>query len=197
MNLVNNFDQIREMLSFESSTNFYFIQILKRRKENPTLKTNSKVVKDFYVYSLNEFDLIKDKIIDICNKENARAYIRLNKRCSKKTALYMMKSLTELIISENYKAAANLFPSVAGEFHSDPDKKWVLDIDDMSILTEDFIKTIEQLQIEAKHIPLMVNIPTKNGCHFITRTFNVQKFNNLFPNVGDIIKKDCPTLLYF
>ena len=44
--MVNNFDKIRNFLTFNSSDDFYFIQILKRRKDNPTLFKN--ILEDEY-----------------------------------------------------------------------------------------------------------------------------------------------------
>ena len=120
--MTNNFDKIRNFLNFKNENDFYFIQIIKRRKENPDLKTNSKIVRDIYIYSLEDFDKKIDNIKYLCEVEKARAYIRLNKRDSKKVGLQMLKRIADLISSENYKSICNIYPSVAGKFSSDKDK---------------------------------------------------------------------------
>ena len=83
---MNNFDQIRNMLSFPDENAFYFLQILKRRKDNPGLEKDMIHLADYYIYSLEQFDNIKQRIIDQCDTENARAYFRLNRRDAKKVA---------------------------------------------------------------------------------------------------------------
>ena len=41
---INNFELIKKLLNFDDSDKFYFIQIFKRRKDNPELKVNNKVI---------------------------------------------------------------------------------------------------------------------------------------------------------
>jgi hypothetical protein len=200
--MTNNFEKIRNFLNFKNENDFYFIQIIKRRKENPELKTNSKIVRDIYIYSLEDFDNKIDNIKYLCEIEKARAYIRLNKRDSKKVGLQMLKRITDLIISENYKAICNIYPSVAGEFSSDEDKTWVIDVDDFNLIPEPTFKKICQdltdLQVETGRQPLVEIIPTKNGIHLITRPFNIAKAQVLHPEIlnKENIKKDSPTLLF-
>ena len=45
--MVNNFKLISELLEFNSSDEFYFLQIMQRKKEIPTLKSNSRVIKEY------------------------------------------------------------------------------------------------------------------------------------------------------
>ena len=144
------------------------------------------------------------KIIKICNDENARAYFRLNRRDAKKVGLQMLKRITDLIISENYRPIKNSYASIACEFHSDPDKTWLIDIDWIDYenfpgAIEKIKEIISNLQIEAKREPLMIEIPTKNGFHIITRPFNIGKLNQLLimeklPQMDS--HKDNPTILY-
>jgi hypothetical protein len=202
--MINNAHLIRPLLKFESPNDFYFLQILKRRKDNPDLERDMNVLGDFYIYSLEQFDNLMPKIIKICNDENARAYFRLNRRDAKKVGLQMLKRITDLIISENYRPIKNSYASIAGEFHSDPDKTWLIDIDWIDY--ENFPGAIEKtkeiisnLQIEANREPLMIEIPTKNGFHIITRPFNISKLNQLLimgklPQMDS--HKDNPTILY-
>ena len=65
---------------FESSDDFYFLQILKRKKEHPDLGSNSITVHTYYVNSLEHFKNIEKEVINLCEFHNARAYINLNKR---------------------------------------------------------------------------------------------------------------------
>jgi hypothetical protein len=192
--MVDNFDQIRSLLKFENvDDDFYFLQLLQRKKDNPDLSCSVKVVDDYYIYSLEQFDSLKQHIIQICTEKNARAYFRLNRRSAKKVGLQMLKKVTDLIINEQYKQIKNAYPGVVGEFHSDNDKSWLIDIDskDTELLETVSNKAIE-LQTLTNKPPVVICIPTRSGYHLITRPFNLKEFK--FPNVD--IHKDNPTILF-
>lgn len=198
--MLNNFQIIRNFLDFSNPDTYYFLQLLKRRKDNPDMDRDMVVIDDIFLYSLEQYDRMQDDIIKTCNAHNCRAYFRVNKRSLKKTGLQMLKRVADLIVSENYKAIKNSYSAVSGEFHGDEDKKWIVDIDykdyqdNLSVLAQ--IHTdIELLQRETGREPMMETIPTKNGYHLITRPFNLQTFKQRnYPNVD--VHKDNPTILY-
>lgn len=201
MKEIDNFSVIRKILRFPTEDSFYFLQVLKRRKDNPDLEKDMIHLADFYIYSLEDYDRLMDRVINLCQSENARAYLRLNVRDSKKTAMMTLKKIVDYISTENYKAVKKAYASCTGEYHSDPDKTWIVDIDNVSI---DFFnhsekqirirQMITDLQIEAGKEPMMHLIPTRNGVHIITRPFNLQKFKSEFPDID--IHKDNPTILF-
>ena len=47
--MVNNFKQISDLLKFDTEDDFYYCQILKRKKEHAELGRNSVVVKTYYM----------------------------------------------------------------------------------------------------------------------------------------------------
>lgn len=199
--MINNFEQIRGFLDFSNPDTYYFIQILKRRKDNPDMDKDMSVIDDIFIYSVEQFDRMEKEIIKTCIDYNARAYFRVNKRSMKKTALQMLKRVTDLIISENYKAVKSAFSSVSGEFHADDDKKWIVDIDNFdkskmgeSLRALSIYQNLEELQKESKREPLMEVVPTKNGVHIITRPFNLQKFKQMYPEID--VHKDNLTILF-
>lgn len=198
---MNNFDLIRKMLSFPDENAFYFLQILKRRKDNPDLEKDMIHIADYYIYSLEQFDGLRQRIIDQCDTENARAYFRLNRRDAKKVAMQVLKRTVDHIVSENYRAVKNVFASCSGEFHSDPDKKWIVDIDCVSIDTfnhaevyNDVRDLISNLQSEAGKEPMLNLIRSKSGVHIVTRPFNLNKFKSRFPDID--VHKDNMVILY-
>ena len=193
--MVNNSEKIRTMLSFEDKDDFYFLQILKRRKDNPDMERDMVVIDNFYIDSFETYDKKIPNVIALCIMENARAYFRLNKRNYAKLGPHMLKRVVDIVFTENCKALRSAFDSVTGEFHSDPDKTWVVDVDnDKNVAFGDLCATLVQLQKEAHREPMMFYIPTKNGLHIITRPFNLQKFKAQFPTLD--CHKDNPTLLY-
>lgn len=191
--MVNNFSKAKLFLQFDDPNTYYFLQIIKRRKDNPEMDNHSKIIKDIYIYSLEQFESMEDKIINLCCKNNARAYLRLNKRCAKKTGFQVLKRITELIISEDYKAIPNVYASISGEFHADEDKKWIVDIDNTNEY-DNIIKLVHDLQTETGREPLTECFPTKDGMHIVTRPFNLQQFKGVYSDVD--VHKDNMIILY-
>lgn len=203
---LDNFKLITPFLDFPNKDTFYFLQIIKRRKENPEMKTGNKVIKSYYLRNDKDLNKLKSNIIDYCVFNNARAYIRLNKRSKRKQALQCLKRITELVISEDYDAVSNVFEHIAGEFHSDPVKKWIIDFDKDNVpnLTE----VVQAYKEELKDF-ILVEVPTFNGIHLITKTFNLNNYSNKkHPITGEpfksslidcrnaVILKDNPTILF-
>lgn len=219
--MTDNFDLITNFIQKEIALekgDFFFVQILQRRKENPGMKKDVSLIKNFFFYSIEEFYNAKDNIIELCHEFNARAYIRLNKRNIKKISLQTLKIVADDIINgtfrnelitvnneephksleliqiitgeimdNNFSSVRFAYLSACGQFASDPNKKWIIDLDDSSILEEvsNFITTFT---------PILITIPTKNGYHIITSGFNPNLFKNKYPTIE--IQKDSPTVLY-
>lgn len=85
--MVDNFELIRTLLKFESKDDFYFIQILQRPKDNPEIGASNRLVKSYYIRSLEYFNSKKNEIKQVCELYKARAYIHLTKRSYKDVAL--------------------------------------------------------------------------------------------------------------
>ena len=233
--MTDNFELIKKLIKENYTLNkgdFFFLQILKRRKENPDLKKDVSLIDNFFIIDDKDLDNYKQQIINLCQEHNARAYIRLNKRNEDKVSLQAFKiSTDELINSINQKYEEPLkfyylnnkinenfvsetekkfyilrmisdclmdcdwyndmiryqVLSAAGQFATDPVKKWIIDIDDNSKLDEvkSYLETITKV---------IGVIPTKNGHHIITIGFNPNLFTKKYPNIE--IKKDSPTILY-
>lgn len=200
--MIDNFEKVRNLLKFPNPTSFYFLEIIKRRKENPEMTKHASIIKDFYIYSLDEFDKLEGKIKELCDRENARAYFRLNLRDSKKIAFLYLKRLSELLLTEDYKNLPKIYASVVGEFHQDSEKKWLLDLDKKGEEEEDeldFITDLGILEASLKHYGVWIDcIKTKNGVHIITKPFRLDTFLNWIElaNISVDVHKDNPTILY-
>lgn len=97
-NLVDNFDRIEKFMEFNSSDDFYFVQIIKRRKDNPkddTRKGNYHAgawyLDKWRVHSAQELEQLKPQIIQACDQNNARAYITINSRSEAATNAQIIK----------------------------------------------------------------------------------------------------------
>lgn len=193
--MINNFEQINNLLNFENLNDFYYLQIIQRKKDIPDLKHNNHLILSYFITSNEMFKCVFEKeIIHYCNIFNARAYINLNKRNFKNLSLNMIKKLAENVSYEQYSDIPNLIDSLCGKYHNDPIKKWIIDLDEKvdSSIIESYWKFIENLQpIGSKKI---ATIPTKNGVHLICTPFDLQTFKRDFPLID--VHKNNPTLLF-
>lgn len=200
--MINNFEQIKPLLTFPIPNSFYFVEIIKRRKENPEMDKHAETLRDFYITSLESFERDFPKMVEYCDKFNARAYFRLNVRDAEMISLQCNKRFAELMITKDWKAWKRVYPSIAGEFHSDPNKHWLIDLDyedfesraEFSSNKLDVLNKIEELYTPDGNHFLYATIPTPNGQHLIVRPFRLDAFKKAFPNVD--VHRDNPCVLY-
>ncbi len=204
---MNNLDVILPILNFsDPEDKFYFIQIFKRRKDNPGMKKDMIVLKSFYIHTKEKLIEKFEEIKKICDDNNARAYIRLNRRSNKQIALQSMVRISTMISMNQYDIR-NVYDAICGQFHAEEDKTWIIDIDfiDFKIsknyresLLDELHESLIELQKEAGREPLMIGIPSKNGFHLITRPFNIKKMDTFRFETGFHFDyhKDNPTILY-
>ena len=81
---VDNYQAIGNLLEFKKPNDtIYFVQIIKRDKDNPGQKSKynaAQYLKEYYFEGLDEFLNAEQEIKSMCKKENARAYIYMNAR---------------------------------------------------------------------------------------------------------------------
>jgi len=190
----DNFNRITYYLDFREE-HFYYIQILSRKKDNPNQK-HVKLIRNYYVDDKDYFWKLEDTIKDLCNFFNARAYIRLNIRSYRDTALQQLKLDSDYIRSRQYKAVRSSFSKAAGRFNAQEKLLWVIDFDGkQKSMLKDVIAYIKELQKNIqKNYNCYSTLPTPNGIHLISNPFNLQQFKQEFPDID--VKKDNPTILY-
>lgn len=192
--MINNINLILPFLKFESKDDFYYLQILQRKKENPQLGSNSRVIKNYYItseeYLLDRYDEIKK----LCGIFNARAMIRLNKRSFEKVGFKTMENLAHTMMNKEYSFLNKSYDRACGLGHNDSEKKWILDIDFKDCTEKDIYGA---LNFTVAH-QIITKIPSKNGIHFITNPFRLDVFNTYCKKKGIKIEihKDNPTNLY-
>ena len=212
--MVNNLEIIKKMLNFVDPNDFYFVQVLQRKKENPEVGSNSRVIKTYYIRSVEHLEARFDEMRKLANLFNARVYINLNKRNFERLGYKVLKKVVGQMESQNYSSMSSAFDSVAGMYSAQEDKRWIIDLDydDINTFTDDyldankiavktftgmvnkvsnFINTLQPTSIFSKVIN---QIPTKNGLHLITSPFNLQDFRKKFPQID--VHKNNPTILY-
>ena len=196
--MIDNFDIIKGLLKFESPDDFYHLQIIKRKKENPELGSNSYVVKTYYIKSVEYLEKKRTEIINLCEFNNARACINLNRRSFERLAFHMLKKVTDQIMNKDFKSVRKAYESVCGAYSNEPNKKWIIDIDYKDISEEErgvIFNYIQLLIKETGKDETITIIPTRNGKHWITSPFNLAIFRENYGGTIDV-HKDNPTILY-
>lgn len=197
--MIDNFEQVANLLSFNSEDDFYFLQILQRKKDNPEeylgSNNSSRLIKAYYIKSKEELFKRKSEIIKLCEVFNARAGINLNKRSYYKTAFNTLKKIAELMHNKAFTKIYRAWNTACG-VHNGGDRIWLLDIDskDESFkIRHSLIKFIRQKEPKNKR-KILAEIPSKNGFHLITRCFDLRGFKEEFPDIE--IHKNNPVNLY-
>jgi len=198
--MIDNFEHILPLLEYPNEDTFYFLQLIKRKKDNPDLGNNSVTVKSYYIYSNDYLPSKKDEIIKLCEIFNARASINLNPRNNKKVAFALLQKIANQMSNGDFNNIKNAYDSVCGVYTSEIDKRWIIDIDTHdSEFQEGVADEIVRLQDEIndtrsqKH-KILAGIKTKNGMHIITNPFRLDTFQKKFPDIS--VHKNNPTLLY-
>lgn len=196
--MVDNIEIIRPLLQFDSEDDFYYLQILMRKKENPGLRSNSRVLKNYYIRSVEYLDKIYDEVKILCNQFNARAMLRLNKRSFYKVGYRALENMASTMSSKDFKHLKSQYDKACGQCHNDPNKKWIIDVDksDDYDIDDNYMKEL-CLRINSC-TPLgdkiITMIESKSGYHLITKPFNKHEFSKF--NFDISIHKDNPTNLY-
>lgn len=186
--MIDNSNLIKPMFYFNENNHMYFLcQLVIRRKDHPSSKIEDKVVRTYFMKSAEQLEKLMPEIKMLCDFYGARAYINVS---GKDYSTLRVRLLRKLITSldENIDADPDrLLNSSSGEIKSRA-PKWIIDIDNMDIL-EDVKKLVE------KEISEYDIIPTKQGCHIITRPIDLREIREKFPDI-DIHKNSMGTLLY-
>lgn len=192
--MVNNFEIIKNYLTFRDENDFYFLQIFKRRKDNPGMEKDMYVVTNYYVYSIEHLEKLKNDIISICDSTNSRAYIRLNVRNNRQVAFRCLNKLATLLTENKFRDVKAMYDASCGEVHDQKPKRWIVDIDTKDLEFVNQVGTfISELQ-NGLNYNIEGLLESKNGYHIITQPFNTKLFNEKFPSLD--IQKDNPTILY-
>lgn len=210
--MVDNFEIIKPLLKWDNEDQFYFLQVLQRKKDAaPGMKVNgtnnnSRLVKAYYVKSLDYLNFIQPEVIALCELFNARAGINLNKRSFEKMSLQHLKLVTDNIINKNYDKIYKTYSSAVGKFSHDSNKKWIIDIDKEEMHLIKIIKlALTGCQPNLGEDKVIAEIPSKTGLHLITSPFNKEYFpkvlNDLLNGAGleEVnldIQKNNPTNLF-
>lgn len=105
--VVDNFELLRGYMEFNNPDDVYFVQIIKRWKDNKdkpdadawkaagrkkgSYHSGGEFLNYYLIHSNSELDSLKSEIIKACSYNNARAYISINSRSQNAVNAYMSK----------------------------------------------------------------------------------------------------------
>lgn len=198
---IDNFNQIADIIRprVDSYDDFFFLQIIRRRKDpgNDDMNSDNIIVHFMEIPSADYLLEKKNRIIDICVRNNARAYIHLNKRSRKQIALKMLAELAARV-SDNDYYVKNIYTSCCGKFTSEKQKLWLIDVDydNFSEGTVDDVELeqfVTSLILETGKEPVVHRIQTNSGYHLICNSFNSSSYRLKYDYA---LHKENPTVLY-
>ena len=196
--MINNFEIIKNHLNFPNERSFYFVQILKRKKENPEMKSYSLPIESFYIFSLEQFERVMPHIIEKCEQNRARAYIKMNTLDANSVGLEAISVLTQELRQGNWKSLSKAFNSACGICgkQDGTEKLYLVDIDEQDyskvVEVEEYINSLNPVDNRYK---IKMVVPTKNGWHLLSTGFDMQIFKQTYSNVD--VHKDGIVLLYY
>jgi len=208
---IDNIELIKPLLNFTSEDDYYFLQVLSRKKDRDILpfrmggsNNNSRMIRPYFINSIEHLENVYEEIRVMCELFKARAMICLNKRSYYSSSHQMMVRLAQSIQAKNY-FNAKMWNNVSGVYHPTKDKSWIIDIDkDEMVWKDNIIKAIQSVEPDGDKI--LTEIPSKSGLHLITKAFNVKKYKEVLdkdlrdnydiPPINLDIHKNNPTNLY-
>ena len=185
---VNNFQYIEKFLQPTNENDFWFAQIIKRKKDNPDMNRSERIIKSYNIKDYKHLIHFKEEIQLLCNYHNARFYLNLNVRDLKLCHIRLIQALMNNIAQDTYSSIYSKVDSIFGSTTSPGRTKyWIADIN------EDDIALVNDLKdaIDDNNGKKSLVLKTLNGYHIICEPFNREEI------VFKEIKINSPTLIYF
>lgn len=208
---IDNFENVKQIMDFANpGDTIYFVELIKRKKDNPDMMDSRQFVKQFYFKNENEFNNAEEAIKNLCQQLNCRAYIYLNARSKamidKYTKIYSDRFAKNRKMARHF--GNNPMAYAAGRSFDEPDRPLCfVDID-----SDDFkdISLAMKIIQDAGIKPLFAYRSMNNGLHVILPNKDDAKKLDFTPINGNLnglsqfyknnakvsVEIDKPTLLY-
>lgn len=197
--IINNFNLLKDIIKPESEDDFWFGQIICRRKDIPDLPRADKLIKSYYINNLEYLESKREEIIKLCELFHARFYLNPNPRSYKGVNLEMISAAVKNIQNGNESSIIKKLESICG-YHNIPgrEKIWIIDVDDKSLNQDWIIHQFNSIMPFTGN-KYVATFPTLYGYHILCTPFDRINFNRLIEKEKDFItiQTNSPTLVYF
>ena len=224
---IDNFDIIRQHLTFEKARKFdskskqlkeindtydrYIVHIIKRAKDSRGKQyganEGNRLIKTYEISSLEYFDKKKPHMIDLCESNNARAYILPQVRSTYDCLKAMLPLIVDNLENPTIKFQ-HILRSALCSMHKSRAPRWVIDLDTKEMYgytfgqVEDLVK--DNLKNDCRKDDFeFYHVETPNGYHIITEPFNTKTANDKCFMMFEGVKKgvtpdelDCLNMSY-
>lgn len=200
--MINNRKLIEPLMIFPNKDSFYFVQILQRKKDHKGERlggsnNNSRLIKAYYLKSLDQLEYQWEEMTALAELFNARVSINLNPRNFRKAAFHTLQKICDQMSNDVFTDVHKAYNHVCGEYHSEMDKRWIIDIDTQDEEEILRIQTVIQKLHEGimnRDYNILSLIPSKSGMHIITNPFNLKEFTDQCPGIE--VHKNNPTSIF-
>lgn len=211
-NIVDNFELLKNYMEFNSPDDVYFLQIIKRWKDNKdkpdaddwknegrkkgTYHSGAEYLNHYLIHSEKELSDLKSEIIKICSYNNARAYISINSRSQSQVQNYLahFKSKYPPNDPRNKYAEAILYGQAkSGSAWKNERFKVLLDIDttkDSTTKMKDgsVVNIWDETKKRLKNLNIKVAAEYETpsgGLHLILNNKNNRNLKQFYSNLSD------------
>ncbi len=210
LGIVDNFNVIGTFLAeCVLHTDGHFVQILvmqRKKDDGPAHRTSThgrnKVLLQRNVYTVQALRDMRADIISMCVSEHARCYIHVNARSDEQVSAQMLKYTVDTHLSKSYGKMEHAYTHVCGMTQVHNNQYYLVDIDFNTpdvhdqITVNAVVASIEEFQRERRARTGRVwQIPTPNGWHVLAPSFDVVRFGQHHPTVGNV-NKNALTLVF-
>lgn len=163
--ILDNYEELKPFIKFEDQDTFYFLEVLKRRKDNPELKHQTAKLYSRFITKPESLERAYLDVKVICESENARAYLsilpRSLERFTKECALEFTRRVCEGVYSSSYKIPDEI--ALISKTVKKDNNMWLLDIDE---------NPGEVLEYLKDKVEILGKVETFSGIHAFCKPFN-------------------------
>jgi len=132
--MVNNKKLIIPLLQFPHKDIFYFVQVIQRKVDHKGIRlggssNNSRLIKGYFISSIDKLEVQWEEMTKLAELFNARVMINLNPRNYRKAGFHMLQKIANCMSNDDFYSLHKAYTSVCGEYHSEIDKRWLIDVD--------------------------------------------------------------------
>ena len=177
---VDNSDWVRDRIGqLTDEHHFVWVQVIQRKKDGnelPAYTSGARVLRSFCFFEKRLFNRDLPYIRQLCEQNNARAYVWVNPKDTREIACETAKHLIELIQQGNTQQSLRIWDRECGKNYSKAyEKYWILDFDtEDQDLIDKYITIINECrgsQDRIKH-----KLKTLHGWHYLCTGFDREQF---------------------